>query len=202
MSIKWTTKKNLIPSIMTEMKEINGKKIEVGVLEGEHQWLAGIHEYGCDIKARNVRYLTVPINANAAGKRAREFNDLFVLTSRNGNKFLARKAGRNNETELLYWLTEKVTIPERSFLRAGHDDVIKDVMKYNDNLLKQVTTGRMSARQYLDAVGQQLSAQIKRFTRDLDNPPNTSATKNVKGSSNPLVDTGDMIEGITWRIED
>ena len=55
--MKWNTKVNKIPSIMKTMKEINGKRIQVGVLEGEHQWLAGIHEYGCDIKAKNVQYL-------------------------------------------------------------------------------------------------------------------------------------------------
>lgn len=28
---------------------IDGKGVEVGVLQGEHAWLASIHEYGCDI---------------------------------------------------------------------------------------------------------------------------------------------------------
>ncbi len=199
--MKWNTKINKIPSITETMKEINGKKIQVGVLEGESQWLAGIHEYGCDIKAKNVKYLTVPINANAGGKRARDFDDLFVLESGSGNKFLARKTARG-KTELLYWLTEKVTIPERSFLRSGHDDAIKDIMRYNDNLLKQVAIGKMSANEYLDDLGRRLSTAIKKFARDLDNPPNTEMTKEVKGSSNPLVDTGEMINGITWRIDD
>ena len=179
--MKWNTKVNKIPSIMKTMKEINGKRIQVGVLEGEHQWLAGIHEYGCDIKAKNVQYLTVPINANASGKEASDFDDLFVLESNNGNKFLARKVGKG-KTELLYWLTDRVTIPERSFLRAGHDDVIKDVMKYNDNLLKQVAIGKISADKYLDDVGKRLATAVKKFARDLDNPPNTEMTKDVKGS--------------------
>ena len=38
---------------MEKMKEaadsINKKSVVVGVLSGEHQWLAGIHEYGCHI---------------------------------------------------------------------------------------------------------------------------------------------------------
>lgn len=204
MSVKWQTKKNLIPSIIGEMKEINGKKIQVGVLEGEGQWLAGIHEYGCDIKAKNSKYLTVPINARARNKRASEFNDLFTIKTQNGNLFLARKIKRGKykgETEFLYWLTERVTIPERSFLRAGHDDVVKDVMKYNDRLLKQVATGKM-ANEYLNDLGRRLSTAIKTFTRNLNSPPNTEMTKAVKGSSNPLVDTGEMINGITWRVED
>ena len=30
--------------------EIEGKKVNVGVLDGENAWLAAIHEYGCKIK--------------------------------------------------------------------------------------------------------------------------------------------------------
>lgn len=207
MSVKWNTKKNLIPSIMAEMKELNGKKIQVGVFEGEHQWLAGIHEYGMDIKAKNGKYLTVPINPKAAGKKASEFKDLFRIKSKNGNLFLARKIKRGKykgETEFLYWLTEKVTIPERSFLRAGHDNVIKEVMKYNDRLLKQVAVGKMSADEYLEKIGKQLSSQIKSYARDLNDPPNTKITENVKGDNNPLIahKTGGMIAGITWRVDD
>lgn len=203
--MKWNTKVNKIPSIMETMNEINGKKVQVGVLEGEDQWLAGIHEYGCDIKAKNVKYLTVPINPKARKKKARDFKDLFVLVSEDGEKFLARniKGGkRKGETELLYWLTKSVKIPERSFLRAGHDDAIKDVMKYNDRLLNQVAIGKISADDYLNDLGRRLSTYIKRYARDLDNPPNTEATKEAKGSNNPLVGTGKMINGITWRIED
>ena len=205
--MKWNTKVNKIPSIMETMKEINGKRIQVGVLEGEHQWLAGIHEYGMDIKAKNGKYLTVPIHPKAKGKKASEFKDLFRIKAKDGNLFLARNIKRGKykgETEFLYWLTDRVTIPERSFLRAGHDDVIKDVMKYNDRLLKQVAIGKMSADDYLKAIGQQLSTQIKRYARDLDDPPNAKITQNVKGDNNPLIDhkTGGMIAGITWRAED
>lgn len=32
------------------MTDLNGLTVNVGVLEGEHAWLASIHEYGCRIK--------------------------------------------------------------------------------------------------------------------------------------------------------
>ncbi len=59
----------------------------------------------------------------------------------------------------------------------------------------------MSDQQYLDTLGQMLSGKIKKYARDLSDPPNTSAASETKGSSNPLKDTGSMINGISWRTK-
>lgn len=49
MSVKFKTVKNDLPKMEAAIKELDGKKVNVGV-SGEHSWLAGIHEYGCRIK--------------------------------------------------------------------------------------------------------------------------------------------------------
>lgn len=49
MAVKHTTKKNDYPSMRKELQLLNGTGVEVGVLKGEHAWLAAIHEYGLDI---------------------------------------------------------------------------------------------------------------------------------------------------------
>lgn len=49
MGVKYKTKIDLTDDIVKAIKSIDGKKVNVGVLSGEHQWLAGIHEYGCTI---------------------------------------------------------------------------------------------------------------------------------------------------------
>lgn len=63
--VKWKTKKNKIPDMITQIEILDGKKIEVGVFEGENAWLAAIHEYGCNITAKNAQYLTVPVHPKA-----------------------------------------------------------------------------------------------------------------------------------------
>ena len=50
MGVKHTTGKNDFPEIMKQIAEINGTGVEVGVLRGEHAWLAAIHEYGLNIE--------------------------------------------------------------------------------------------------------------------------------------------------------
>lgn len=202
--VKWKTKKNIIPDMIAQLEILDGKKIEVGVFEGENAWLAAIHEYGCNIEAKKAEYLTVPIHPKAKGKKASEFKDLVCIESKNGNKFLIRKIKKGKykgSVEFLYWLTKSVKIPERAFLRNGHDENIDKVMKYADTLLKQVTSGKMTADKCLDLLGQSLATKIKTYARDLDNPPNWSGTSEAKGTDNPLVDTGKMIESIDWRIK-
>lgn len=199
MGVKWETKTDKIPDMVKTIETLGGKKIQVGVLEGEQRWLAGVHEYGCDIKAKKAQYLTVPIHPAAVGKKARSFPDLFLFTAASGEKFLAK--GKGNELEFYYWLTRSVKIPERSFLRAGHDKYSDEVLKKVERALCQVLNGKMSEDQFLDMAGRMLATKIKTYARDLNTPPNSNITINNKGSSNPLVDTGNMIEGITWRVE-
>lgn len=49
MGYKHTTVKNEFPEMKRRMELIDGKGVEVGVIRGEHAWLAPIHEYGLDI---------------------------------------------------------------------------------------------------------------------------------------------------------
>ena len=199
--VKIKTVKDKIPDMIKTFESLNGKKVQVGVFDGENAWLARIHEYGCDIRAKKAQYLTIPISPKSIGKKAGEFDDLFFVQAKSGEKFLARDV-RKGEIELLYWLTKSVKIPERSFLRAGFDENVKEINKYSDILLKKVATGEMSEREYLDNIGQRLSSKIKTFARHLNSPANSRVTKENKGSSNPLVDTGQMIRGITWKVDD
>ena len=199
LGAKYKTVKDNFPDMIKSLEALNGKKVNVGCIRGDSQWLAAIHEYGCNIKPKNAKFLTVPVHPDAVGKKAKEISDLFVFTAKSGEKFLAKSEGKN--LVLYYWLTESVKIPERSFLRAGHDAYIDEVMDKASKLVGQVIDGKMSEEQLLDFVGLTLSTKIKTYARDLSSPPNSSFTIDQKGSSNPLVDTGNMIGGIYFEVE-
>lgn len=74
-------------------------------------------------------------------------------------------------------------------------------MTQADRAVEQVAGGYMTDQQLLDLIGQVLATNIKTYARDLSNPPNHPYTVEQKGSSNPLVNTGGMIEGISWRTK-
>lgn len=164
MKVKYETKDNDFPSMIKRLEAIDGIAVEVGVLKGEHAWLASIHEYGCDIEVTPKM-----------------------------RKYLASQGLYLSKN------TTHIHIPERSFLRTGYDGNREKVMKKARQLLDQVADGKMSARGCMQALGIELSSKIKDYARDLSSPANHPFTTDRKGSSNPLVDTGDMIGGITWR---
>lgn len=97
--------------------------------------------------------------------------------------------------------TTVIVIPERSFIRAGHDQAIDRVLAQADILMKDVLGGTMSEREFLNTIGIALASEIKEYATNLDSPPNSAMTIQQKGSSNPLWDTGQMIGGISYEIE-
>ena len=200
MGIRYSTQRNLLPGMVQQAKALHGKAVEVGVLDGEHAWLAGIHEYGCTITAKNGKYLTIPCNPQAAKASARSFPDLFVLTLDDGSRWLVRNQGKDR-LEFMYQLVQSVQIPERSFLRAGFDACHEAVMQQVERALKNVLTAG-NAEDVLRMCGKQLASQIKAYARDLKNPPKEKITIAASGGgkTNPLFQTGAMINGITYRF--
>lgn len=164
LKVKYTTKHDDFPEMIKRLEAVDGMGVEVGVLKGEHAWLASIHEYGCNIP------VTPKMRAFLRGK------GLYLKKS-----------------------TTIIRIPERSFLRTGYDKNREAVMQKGQMLLKQVADGKMSPKGCMTALGLELSSKIKDHAVELNSPGNHPFTVDQKGSSNPLVDSGDMIGGITWR---
>lgn len=185
--------------MIQKAQEINGRSVQVGVFDGDHAWLAGIHEYGCTITPKNGGYLTVPLTKAAASNQAKNFVGTFVYTSKNGNKFIAWERG--GKLELLFWLTKSVTIPERSFLRSGFDSCHMEVVDGIGNALGSYLVSRQHVETILKMCGKQLASQIKKYARELKDPPKSKITISASGKSNPLIQTGEMINSITYRID-
>lgn len=97
--------------------------------------------------------------------------------------------------------TTVIIIPERSFIRAGYDNAKERVASHAEVLLDDVLGGKMTVDHFLKTVGIELSSELKEYATNLKDPPNSGATAQMKGSSNPLFDTGQMIGGISYDIE-
>ena len=97
--------------------------------------------------------------------------------------------------------TEFITIPERAFLRKGFKANEKEVLEVAKAVLCDVVSGNLSVDDYAEMVGQELSDRIADYATDFSSPANHPFTIKNKGSSNPLVDTGDMINAIGYKVE-
>ena len=164
MGVKWKTTIDKIPEISSTARTISNRKVKVGALQGSHAWLAGIHEYGCDI----------PVTPKM-------------------------RAFLHSQGLHLSPSTTVIKIPERSFLRTGHDKNVDRIIEQTERALGLVLGGKMTVDDMLDLYGQQMATAIKLYIRDLKSPANHPFTIEQKGSSNPLVDTGGLIDSITWK---
>lgn len=164
--MKHTTKVDKLTEMVTTLEGLKSRKAKVGALQGDHKWLAGIHEYGCDI----------PVTPKM-------------------------RAFLHSQGLHLRPTTTVIHIPERSFLRSGHDENVDRILQQTNRALAQVLAGKMSVDDMLDLYGQQMATAIKLYMRNLDTPPNHPFTLEQKGSSNPLISTGGLLESITWEVE-
>jgi hypothetical protein len=97
--------------------------------------------------------------------------------------------------------TQHIRIPERSFIRAGWDENEKEILDKVESLVLEAIEKGISVDAVLDGTGQETQGRIRDYARDLKDPENHPFTVEQKGSSNPLVDSGNLIQNITYEIK-
>lgn len=90
-------------------------------------------------------------------------------------------------------------IPARSFIRGTFRDR-GPLTEVTAKLATRVIKGGLVIERALGLLGTWAEAQIKRTIRNRIPPPLKPATIAAKGSSVPLIDTGRLINSITWEI--
>ncbi len=111
----------------------------------------------------------------------------------------------------LHLSTDKKTIviQERSFIRSAMDENKKKINRAIATLYDQVVEGvirsegaaaPMDARKAIAILGELAEGMIKKKITDIDTPANNAFTISRKGSSNPLIDKGQLRQSI--RHED
>lgn len=87
-------------------------------------------------------------------------------------------------------------IPERSFIRAWFDSNISTIQQRAHFLYGKVLDGKMNAKTALATLGQWVQDRIRKSILEFTSPPNAPMTIRRKGSSHPLIDTGQMLNSI------
>lgn len=90
-------------------------------------------------------------------------------------------------------------IPARDFMGLARQDIVTHqkeiVQKINGRQLTEEGTEKI-----LTALGMLAQKDIQKAIVDLDTPPNDPKTIKRKGSSNPLIDTGHMLQSVTFVV--
>lgn len=103
---------------------------------------------------------------------------------------------------ILEYGTKDGHIPARPFLRHTFDAHREEMEKIGEKLIGQAVDGKITVDKALGIMGAKLSAEVKKCITSGPGvpPPNAPSTIKAKGSSRPLVDTGRLVNAITWAI--
>ena len=93
-------------------------------------------------------------------------------------------------------------IPERPFLRNAMRDNASAYRSAMKSSAAAILTGRSDLRQTLSKLGILAQGDIQSEITSLSSPANSPATIELKGSSKPLIDTGEMRAAVTWKVDE
>jgi hypothetical protein len=92
-------------------------------------------------------------------------------------------------------------VPERSFIRSTlfENNLYREMRK---KLSISILSLKMDVSKALGLLGLKYQSDIQAKIRAGIDPPLTFETEQRKGSTTPLIDTGQLIQGITYEVKD
>ena len=93
-------------------------------------------------------------------------------------------------------------IPPRPFLGPAIENNRTSLSALNRELLLKIMHGQMTKRDALGKLGSYGQGLVQAQIRLTELPPNTPETIKRKGSSHPLIDTGNMMQNVQWEYEE
>lgn len=87
-------------------------------------------------------------------------------------------------------------IPERPWMRNWFDANKNKILKQAKILYQAVLAGKMKAKRALGLLGEWAQGELRKSIIKLSSPPNAPITILLKGSSSPLIDTGQMLNTV------
>ncbi len=92
-------------------------------------------------------------------------------------------------------------IPQRSFIRGTVDEKEAEIRELQAKQAQRILRGDVDAPTALEQIGLKVTGMVQqRIARGIE-PPLAAETVERKGSSKPLVDTGQLRSSITSKVE-
>lgn len=118
-------------------------------------------------------------------------SDITVLGVATVHEFGVNVVGKNGK---------RINIPERSFIRTSYDANKQRIFEF-DKELERVLNLELSVDGFFNLVGEFAVGVIQNhLTSQVNSPPLAESTIRAKGSSNPLIDTGQLRRSIDYKI--
>lgn len=160
-------------------------------------------------KAAQESHVLVGVIAKKGGDEAHADSDITMIELAAIHEFGAtvNLGARTRVSDRKQLPATTIRIPQRSFIRSTFKraDVTREMGELCAKLTSKVIQG-MPLKQALGLLGAWGTAKVKdtintRQTVGPDPQPNAASTIAAKGSDLPLVDTGRLINAITWLVK-
>lgn len=92
-------------------------------------------------------------------------------------------------------------IPPRPFFRPAVDGSRQMQRDAIAAAVRRAVSGRQTVEQGMEQLGAAVVGEIQKAISELDSPPLADSTIRRKGNSKPLVDTGMMLQSVTYVVE-
>jgi len=93
------------------------------------------------------------------------------------------------------------TIPERSFIRSTVDQNFNNYLERSRKLQSKVILQELSVKEALSVLGESIQSDIIKTINAGVDPENDPKTIERKGSSTPLIDTGQLKQSIRYKVD-
>lgn len=187
--------------IIKELTKVNNHDIAIGFFGERDSLLLTIvraNEYGANIVPKNSEALTIPAPPAKKGGRIRKPSEIDGLFRPRGKNVLARREG--DSLVVYFYLVKRVKIPARSFIRTTQAENEAKYKQMFATGVEQIIKGQMTADQLFNLVGTTAVADMQNMIRKIRKPANAPVTVALKKSTNPLVDTGQMLRKVTFEV--
>ena len=108
--------------------------------------------------------------------------------------------GRTTTAQVAAWAEFGIGQPRRSWLLDWIDANLREVQKLQQSEMQKVVRGEQTESQARARVGAWIVGQIQARIAAGIAPPNAESTIAKKGSSTPLIDTGQLRSSIAFRV--
>lgn len=87
-------------------------------------------------------------------------------------------------------------IPARPWLIPGVESATQDIV----DVIQEAVSGGATLDDTMEQIGAFAAGATQQYMTDLREPPNSQYTIDQKGSSNPLIDDGDLRASVTYKV--
>jgi len=184
------------------LQELQSGRLSVGVpwLNNHLNMIAMVQEYGKTIVPVNRQWLALP-TPNSGDKRPADFQNLFFMLGKNADQAYLAMPDANSGFKIMFILRKSVVIPPRPFLRYSFNHHLDRWTELGADLVFKCMIGEIEPKDVYSVLGEAMVKDIKQTITDFSTPSNAPLTAKNKGFNDPLIDSGELRDSITWITE-